>query len=158
MKPEQLYQKLQPLFRQLNVPDTEMNPHGYYSFPLESCEIFLEMTEINTLVMIAFLPMNGSPGEDMLLELLQANLTPDHDPHITIALDKEENKLVLWGSLREDEIYLEKLFPMLEKLNLTVIVIARWLNKEKKEEADKSATAEKNKMLNRQAEQFLQHK
>lgn len=32
---EQFYQKLQPLFKQLNEPAIESNPHGYYALPLE---------------------------------------------------------------------------------------------------------------------------
>lgn len=155
MNPEQLFQKLQPLFRQLRVPDMKMNPHGYYSLTLETGEVYLEKTELNTLIMIAFLPMPENPGEEMLLELLQANLTPDQESNITIAADKEENKLVLWGSLKEEDVYLEKLMMMLEKINITLAVISRWFNKLLEEDDNKKGEVEKTKFQSNQTEQFL---
>jgi len=155
MNAEQLFQKLQPLFRQLRVPDMKMNPHGYYSLTLETGEVYLEKTELNTLIMIAFLPMPENPGEEMLLELLQANLTPDQESIITIAADKEENKLVLWGGLKEEEIYLEKMMMMLEKINITLAVISRWFNKLLEEDDNKKGELEKTKFQSNQTEQFL---
>ncbi|RWR03574.1 hypothetical protein ED28_00900 [[Pantoea] beijingensis] len=124
---EQLYHKLQPLFKQLNVPAIELNPHGYYALTLEGGqEVFLELTENRDLVMMGMLPLPENPGEALLLELLQANLNIEQQPAIIIAADKERAQLVLWTSLPLNELHHDTLIFLFERLVLTLSVIGRW--------------------------------
>jgi len=155
MKPDQLYQQLKPLFNQLQLPDIPMNEQGYYSFMLEGGEVFLELTEVDTLAILAFLPLPESPGEELLLELLQANLTPDQESSLIIAADKDDAKLVIWGRLRTDNLYLDTMLPLLEQLNMTLLVISRWIENATKKEKTPQEMADKNMRLSREAEALL---
>ncbi|NIF60430.1 hypothetical protein F3J27_10885 [Enterobacter sp. Ap-916] len=111
---EQLYHKLQPLFKQLNAPGMVYNAQGYYSLTLDGGQqVFLELTENLTLAMMGLLALPDNPGEALLLELLQANLNIDQQPAITVAADKERAQLVVWAALPLDELHLDTLLPLL---------------------------------------------
>jgi len=155
MTPEKFHSNLIPLFRQIKMPDVPVNDSYSYIVSLEPGDVYIEKTDINTLVMIAFLPIPDNPGEDMLLELLQANLTPDHGHSIVIAADKEDKKLVLWGSLTFDQLQIENLMMILEKINVTLTVIAKWFNKGNEDEQRAKEANEKKMLMNKEREEFL---
>ncbi|MFI3311098.1 CesT family type III secretion system chaperone [Ewingella allii] len=124
---EQFYQKLQPLFKQLNVPALECNPHGYYALPLEGGqEVFLELTENMSLIMMGMLPLPENPSETLLLELLQANLNIEEQPVITVAADKAGAQLVIWAALPLKDLLHDTLISLFERLVWTLSVIGRW--------------------------------
>lgn len=155
MKPEEFFQKLQPLFRQLQVPDIEMNPQGYYTFMLETGQIFLELTEVDTMVMLSFIPLPEKLTTDLLLELLQANLTPDQPSRVILAADKEDKRLCLWIDITTDKIYLEELYAMLEQLNITMRIISRWFEETEKEKQAGQQANQRNIEKSKQAEAML---
>lgn len=155
MKPDEFYQKLQPLFKQLHVPDIQMNEQGYYTFFLETGQIFLELTEVDTMVMLSFIPLPENLTTDLLLELLQANLTPDQPSRVILAADKEEKKLCLWIDISTDKIYVEELYPMLEQLNITMRIISRWFEETEKEKETGQQATQRNLEKSRQAEAML---
>jgi len=155
MKPEEFYQKLQPLFKQLQIPDMQLNEHGYYTFMLETGQIYLELTEVDTMVMLSFIPLPENPSPDLLLELLQANLTPDQESRIIIAADKEENRLCLWIDISTDKIYIEEIYPMLEQLNITIKIISRWFEETKQQAESSKQTSQRNLEKSKQAEALL---
>jgi len=155
MKPEEFFQKLQPLFRQLQVPDIEMNPQGYYTFMLETGQIFLELTEVDTMVMLSFIPLPEKLTTDLLLELLQANLTPDQPSRVILAADKEDKRLCLWIDITTDKIYVEELYAMLEQLNITMRIISRWFEETEKEKQAGQQANQRNIEKSKQAEAML---
>jgi len=155
MKPEEFFQKLQPLFRQLGVPDIPLNEHGYYTFMLETGQIYLELTEVETMVMLSFIPLPENPSSDLLLELLQANLTPDQATRIVIAAEKDENRLCLWTSIPTDKLFIEELYPLLEQLNLTMRIISRWFDETKQQEDSGKQASQRNLEKSKQAEAML---
>jgi len=155
MKPDDFFQKLQPLFKQLQVPEIPYNEKGFYTFVLSTGQIFLELTEVNTMVMLAFLPLPENLTVDLLLELLQANLTPDQPSRIVIAADKEDKQLCLWTDISTDKIYLEEIYPMLEQLNVTLEIIGRWFEDTKKQETGSKENNQRNLERGRQAEAML---
>ena len=155
MKPDEFYHKLQPLFKQLHVPDIQMNEQGYYTFFLETGQIFLELTEVDTMVMLSFISLPENLTTDLLLELLQANLTPDQPSRVILAADKEEKKLCLWIDISTDKIYVEELYPMLEQLNITMRIISRWFEETEKEKETGQQATQRNLEKSRQAEAML---
>jgi len=155
MKPEEFHQKLQPLFKQLHIPDMPLNEHGYYTFMLETGQIYLELTEVNTMVLLSFLPLPKKLTTDLLLELLQANLTPDQPSRVILAADKEENRLCLWTDISTDKIYVEEIYPLLEHLNLTMRIITRWFEEAEQQEEGNKQTNQRNLEKSRQAEALL---
>jgi len=155
MKPEEFFQKLQPLFKQLGIPDLPLNPNGYYTFMLETGQIYLELTEIDTMVMLSFIPLPDKPTSDLLLELLQANLTPDQATRITIAAEKDENRLCLWTTLPTDKLFIEEMYPLLEQLNMTLKIISRWFEETKQQEDSGKQASQRNLEKSRQAEAML---
>ena len=155
MKPEEFFQKLQPLFKQLQVPDIEMNPQGYYTFMLETGQIFLELTEVDTMVMLSFIPLPEKLTTDLLLELLQANLTPDQPSRVILAADKEDKRLCLWIDITTDKIYVEELYAMLEQLNITMRIISRWFEETEKEKQAGQQANQRNIEKSKQAEAML---
>jgi len=155
MKPEEFYLRLQPLFKQLQVPNIEMNQHGYYTFVLETGQIFLELTEVDTMVMLSFIPLPKNLTTDLLLELLQANLTPDQPSRVILAADKEDKRLCLWIDITTDKIYVEELYAMLEQLNITMRIISRWFEETEKEKQLGMQTNQRNIEKSKQAEALL---
>ncbi|NIG12911.1 hypothetical protein F3J37_01675 [Pantoea sp. Al-1710] len=155
MKPEEFYKKLQPLFNQLHIPDIPLNEQGYYTFMLETGQVFLELTEVDTMVMLAFLPLPEKLTTDLLLELLQANLTPDQPSRVILAADKEDKRLCLWIDISTDKIYHEELYQMLEQLNVTMRIISRWFEETEKEKENGQQANQRNIEKSRQAEAML---
>jgi len=155
MKADELFQRLQPLFKQLHIPDMPLNENGYYTFVLETGQIFLELTEVDTLVMLSFIPLPEKITTDLLLELLQANLTPDQPSRVILAADKEENRLCLWIDISTDKVYVEELYSMLEQLNVTMRIITRWFEETKQEEESGKQATQRNLEKSRQAEAML---
>ncbi|EJF29295.1 MULTISPECIES: CesT family type III secretion system chaperone [Enterobacteriaceae] len=153
---EQLYHKLQPLFKQLNAPGMVYNAQGYYSLTLDGGQqVFLELTENLTLAMMGLLALPDNPGEALLLELLQANLNIDQQPAITVAADKERAQLVVWAALPLDELHLDTLLPLLERLSWTLSVIGRWCQPAAPRERQAAPETEKDRLQRRQIEALM---
>ncbi|ATF93517.1 hypothetical protein CO704_16060 [Cedecea neteri] len=153
---EQLYHKLQPLFKQLNVPGIVFNARGYYSLTLDDGQtVFLELTENMTLAMVGLLALPDNPGEALLLELLQANLNIDQQPAVTVAADKDRAQLVVWAALPLDELHLDTLLPLFERLSWTLSVIGRWCQPAAPRERQATPEAEKDRLQRRQVEALL---
>ncbi|VEB99334.1 Tir chaperone protein (CesT) [Cedecea lapagei] len=153
---EQLYHKLQPLFKQLNVPSMALNPQGYYSLTLDGGQqVFLELTENMTLVMMGMLALPEQPGEALLLELLQANLNIDQQPAIIVAADKDRAQLVVWASLPLDGLHLDTLLPLFERLSWTLSVIGRWCQPVVPRQRLSTPEAQKDRLQRHQVEALM---